>query len=167
MITPIRLETRRFILREFLESDRRPFLECHADPAFARFHTDAERTEGHAGSVFDLFLAWQKVRPRTNVQLVISRGSQSAYLGNVGIRTEGFEPGAGEIGIEIVKKLWGTGAADEVLQTFGGWVRREMGITLITAETAPGNRAAERIAETAGLQVVGEDGKRYWRWEES
>jgi RimJ/RimL family protein N-acetyltransferase len=165
MNLPIRLETRRFILREFCESDRAPFLECHADPAFARFHTDAERREGHAETVFNLFLAWQTEQPRKNVQLAISKGAQPIYLGNVGLRTEGFAPGAGEIGIELVKKLWGTGAADEVLQTFFGWVRRAMRLTLITAETAPGNRAAERIAETAGLQMVEEDCKRHWRWE--
>ncbi len=163
MSMPIRLETRRFILREFREIDRAPFVECHADPAFARFHTDAERKAGHAETVFNLFLAWQTEQPRKNVQLAISRGAQSTYLGNVGLRTEGLEPGVGEIGIEIVKALWGTGAADEVLQTFVEWARREMGITLIAAETALGNRAAERIAMAAGLHVVREDGKRYWR----
>jgi RimJ/RimL family protein N-acetyltransferase len=161
--TPIILETARFALREFDAADRQAFVVCQADPAFARFHTDDERREGHADCVFDLFLRWRLEAPRRNVQLAIARKPDLAgYVGTVGMRSEGLSAGTAEIGIELVPALCNKGSATEIMSAFLAWARDVRGIKALVAETAPGNRAAERLAERAGLRVIREDGKRHW-----
>jgi RimJ/RimL family protein N-acetyltransferase len=160
----IPIKTGRFLLREICEADRTAFLACQADASFSRFHSAAEHAASLDGRVFDLFLRWRAERPRRNVQLAVAtRSTPSGYLGTVGLRTEGHGPADGEIGIELVPRLWGQGAATEILRAFIPWARVELGVSRLVAETAPGNLAAERLAAAAGLRIVGEDGKRHWR----
>lgn len=158
------LRTSRFSLREFTEDDRDAFIASHQAPLFARFHQPHEREVAHLSSVFDLFLAWQSETPRRNYQLAIAtREAEAGYIGNVGLRMQGMAEGEGEIGIELRPDYWGRGAAREVTRAFLEWARDRDLVRTLTAETAPGNVAAERLAATAGLRLVGQAGKRQWR----
>lgn len=157
-------KTKRFCVREFCESDREAFLACHRDPMFARFHQPHERGEKHLATVFDLFLEWQRQGPRQNFQFAISKTDDEAgYVGNTGFRTSGLAAGECELGIELVPALWHCGAATEILRAFVPWVRDKHAIDTFIAETAPGNVAAERLAEASGMRVTGQGAKRHWR----
>lgn len=158
------IQTRRFILREFQEEDRRDFLACHRDPEFARFHTASELQDGYMDRVFDRFLFWRSESVRTNFQLAVAdRLDPLTYLGTAGVRCEGLPPGTGEIGIELVRALWGKHAATEILKTLLLWAHAELDITDFIAETAEGNHRAERLAEAAGFNAVSAEEKRHWR----
>ncbi|MHC1550877.1 GNAT family N-acetyltransferase [Phyllobacterium sp. K27] len=98
------------------------------------------------------------------MQLAVStKTCPEQYVGTVGIRTENLSPSVGDVGIELIPELWGHGAAREIVLAFVAWAREHMGIITLSAETAYGNRAAERLALTAGLRLVMENKKRHWQ----
>lgn len=163
MLEKISIETPRFVLRDIEEADRARFLACQADPEFSRFHTAAEVASDHLEEIFDRFLHWKTEQPRLNIQLAIASREQPAdYLGTIGIRTQQPDAVTGEVGIELMKTIWGQGAGTEVVRAFLEWARLRLGIRHWTAETASGNRAAERLAELAGMSVYRDGTKRYW-----
>lgn len=156
--------TGRFCIREFTEDDREPFVACHLDPVFSSYHLEHERGRAHASAVFDAFLAWQAENPRANFQFAVSpRDDPAGYIGNVGIRTRGLPPGEGELGIEFIPAWWQRGAASEVMRRFVTWAQDSLRIRAFVAETAPGNLAANHLAEGVGLRPTGQAGKRHWR----
>lgn len=157
------MTTAGFTIREFAAHDRDAFLACHLDPVFSRFHLENERGEKHAAAVFDLFLAWQRERPRQNHQFAIApREDGNAYVGNVGIRTQGLAPGKAELGIELNPSWWGKGAATEIMKAVLPWAIRRLNVTSFVAETATDNVAARRLAEAAGLRLYREGEKCIW-----
>ncbi|GLT11993.1 GNAT family N-acetyltransferase [Sulfitobacter porphyrae] len=117
----------RFLVREFAEHDRNAFIACHLDPAFLLFHLERERGAEHASHVFDLFLAWQGDAPRQNHQYAIApRDVPDGYVGNVGIRAQGLEPGQAELGIELIPSWWGKRAATEIMEVVLPWAARTL-----------------------------------------
>jgi [ribosomal protein S5]-alanine N-acetyltransferase len=64
--------TKRFLLRDFVESDRLPFLNYQADPRILTFYESKEFNPEHADHLFDLFQTWAIEIPRLNYQLAIA-----------------------------------------------------------------------------------------------
>ncbi|HEV7433747.1 MAG TPA: GNAT family N-acetyltransferase [Pseudorhizobium sp.] len=160
------ITTDRYLIREFTARDRASFIDCHMDPEFSRYHLESERSMARATAVFDLFLLWQRQEPRLNHQFAIApRDDPQAYLGNVGVRTEGLAPGQAELGIELIPSCWGNGVATEILEVILPWSTRRLALTSFIAETAIGNAAAEHLARRFGLCQCSVGEKRMWRLE--
>ena len=81
------IATRRFVLRDFVESDRAPFLDYQADPRHLTFYGAAESRAEYAASLFELFQRWAGDRPRLNYQLAITqRQAPDVLVGCCGLR---------------------------------------------------------------------------------
>src|SRR5262245_53187612 len=61
----------RFILRDFLKSDRAGFISYQTDPRYQRLYSFKSSDTQRATELFDLFIAWQNDDPRRNFQVGI------------------------------------------------------------------------------------------------
>jgi hypothetical protein len=63
------IHTARFILRDFLKSDRAGFISYQTDPRYQRLYSFKSSDTQRATELFDLFIAWQNDDPRRNFQV--------------------------------------------------------------------------------------------------
>lgn len=63
--------TKRFLLRDFVELDRSPFLDYQSDPRNQIFYEPSEASSENSTRLFDTFCTWASEHPRLNYQLAI------------------------------------------------------------------------------------------------
>lgn len=80
---------------------------------------------------------------------------------------KGLNPdGSVEIGYGISEEYQGNGYATEAVGAAVAWALMQPGVTRVEAETAPGNRASQRVLEKCGFVpsgTEGEEGPRFVR----
>lgn len=74
------IESYRFLLRDFSEADRHPFIAYQMDPRYRRLYDFSESDEQRANALFDLFGVWRQQTPRQNFQIG-SSGPVRDYAG--------------------------------------------------------------------------------------
>jgi [ribosomal protein S5]-alanine N-acetyltransferase len=152
----VEIETKRFLLRDFMESDRAAFLAYQADPRNLTFYNPNESNPDRAARLFELFQTWAGDLPRLNYQLaIIQRQSSHALVGYCGLRTINNTTGEMELGIELAPTYWG-GYAYAIkigiaLLDFGF---RELKLETISGSTVSANAKIARLAEWVGAEVV-------------
>jgi ribosomal-protein-alanine N-acetyltransferase len=164
------LETGRFVLRDFLETDRPAFIAYQTDPRYRALYDIEGGGDDKANALFDRFLAWQQATPRRNIQLGIFARS-GELCGCAGLRMEGFEPGIAELGIELTPGNWGRyRLAIEVAATLAAYGFDTLGLKRIVGSTASGNRRVTKLANWFGARIVvsraGPDWMKARGWEE-
>ena len=160
------LHTRRFVLRDVCREDEPAFVRYQTDVDFAAHHLPKETGIEHARAVFRQFLAWQAERPRRRFQLAVCRAADpSAMVGSCGVRLEGVGREA-EFGIELARPYWGRhGYAVEIAGAVIDFAFTQLEVDTLTAETAPGNAVAARLAQAAGFRPALGGAKDRWRLE--
>ena len=76
------------------------------------------------------------------------------------------ENGVVEIGYGILEEYQGQGYAAEAIGEAANWALQQPFVSRVEAETAPDNRASQRVLEKCGFLptgTVGEEGPRYFR----
>ncbi|AFZ05086.1 hypothetical protein Osc7112_0481 [Oscillatoria nigro-viridis PCC 7112] len=152
----IKIVTKRFLLRDFVDADRSPFLEYQADPRNQTFYEPAQSTPDRAARLFEMFQAWADDRPRLNYQLaIVQRQEPYALVGCCGLRGELCETGEMEFGLELAPAYWGRYAyaieAGRALLDFGF---TELDLKAISGSTVSANTRIARLAEWIGAEVV-------------
>ena len=100
--------TRRFRLRDFIDSDRSSFLAYHADPHNLKFYAPDRASPEYAAHLFETFQTWAAELPRLNYQLAIVRRQEpNLLLGCCGLRSIDSRAGEMEFGIELAPEYWG------------------------------------------------------------
>ena len=145
------------------------FVAYQNDPGFTIFHQADELGEAHARHVFQCFLDWQQATPRQNYQFAISfLNDAEKVIGSCGIRREGCAAGEAVFGVELARPYWGRYRyAQEVSNAMITWAFTELHLSALTADTAFGNSAVARLAESAGFTRTHADDKQWWRLERS
>jgi [ribosomal protein S5]-alanine N-acetyltransferase len=148
--------TRRFLLRDFVDSDRSPFLDYQADPRNLRFYGPDEASPEHAGRLFETFQRWAVDRPRLNYQLaIVQRQRPYALVGCCGLRGMECEAGKMELGIELAPTYWGRYAyAIEVGSALLDFGFSELRLDTISGPTVSENARINRLAKWFGAEVV-------------
>ncbi len=148
--------TRRFLLRDFVESDRSPFLEYQADPRNQIFYEPSTASPEHATRLFETFQMWASERPRLNYQLaIVQRQEPYALVGCCGLRGRGCDTGEMELGIELAPTYWGRYAyAIEVGRALLDFGFRELQLDVISGSSVSANTRIARLAEWMGAEVV-------------
>lgn len=149
------LDTPRFRLRDFQETDRAAFRTYQTDPRYRALYDLDEADGGRADALFDLFASWQRETPRPNLQLGIFERRSERLCGCAGLRRSGSAEGRAVLGIELAPDDWGRyRVAMEVAGTLVGYGFRELELDTVTGETASGNRRAARLARWFGAEIV-------------
>jgi [ribosomal protein S5]-alanine N-acetyltransferase len=158
------IATKRFLLRDFVESDRLPFLAYQSDPRTRTFYDPNESIPEHAAYLFDLFQTWAAELPRLNYQLAITCGMRSAahrqspynLIGCCGLRGMDGKSGEMELGIELAPTYWGCYAyAIEVGNALLDFGFSELKLDNISGSTVSANTKITRLAEWIGAEIVG------------
>ena len=74
--------------------------------------------------------------------------------------------GAVEIGYGVLEEYQGQGYATEAVGEAVNWALQQPGVRRVEAETAPDNRASQRVLEKCGFLpsgVIGEEGPRFFK----
>ena len=144
--------TKRFLLRDFVDSDESAFLAYQADPRMLEFYGDEEAKPGHARELLDTFRKWAQERPRSNYQLAIVRRDESRRLvGCCGLRGVDTAAYTAELGIELAPQEWGRhGYAIEVLRALAKFGFDELGLSEIHGSTVSVNARIARLASSLG-----------------
>lgn len=134
----LRIRTERLLLRDFLPGDR---LSYQADPRYLEHY---EETPDEA-AIRAQARAWASEEPRLRYQLAVVLEGQ--LIGCVGAR--GDEGGCFELGAELDPGHWGRGYATEAMRGLLDWLGPR--VRALSAETAPGNERAHRLAARFGV----------------
>jgi [ribosomal protein S5]-alanine N-acetyltransferase len=150
------LATRRFLLRDFVQSDRSAFLDYQADPRSLAFYGPVESNPDHAIRLFEMFQAWACDRPRLNYQLaIVQRYEPYALIGCCGLRGLSLATGEMELGLELAPTYWGRYAyAIEVGRALLDFGFGELQLDVISGPTVSANTRIAKLAEWVGAEVV-------------
>jgi [ribosomal protein S5]-alanine N-acetyltransferase len=148
--------TKRFLLRDFIESDRSAFLDYQADPHNLTFYDPNDSSPDRASRLFDRFQAWAGERPRLNYQLaIVQRQEPYTLVGCCGLRGMSLAAGEMELGLEIAPAYWGRYAyAIEVGRALLDFGFRELQLDVISGSTVSANTRIAKLVEWMGAEVV-------------
>ncbi|BAY72739.1 hypothetical protein NIES23_55670 (plasmid) [Trichormus variabilis NIES-23] len=152
----MKIVTKRFLLRDFVELDRLPFLNYQADPRSQIFSESNQASPENSARLFETFCTWACEQPRLNYQLaIVQRREPYALVGCCGLRGRGFDAGEMELGIELAPDYWGRYAyAIEVGSALLDFGFRELGLNVISGSTVSANVRIARLAKWSGAEVV-------------
>jgi len=160
--------TKRFLLRDFVESDRSPFLDYQADPHSQLFYEPSEASSENSARLFETFRTWASEYPRLNYQFsIVQRREPYALVGCCGLRRRGCDQGEMELGIELAPNYWGRYAyAIEVGRAVLNFGFRELKLDVISGSTVSANVRINRLAEWIGAEVVARRPSSKWMSEQ-
>jgi ribosomal-protein-alanine N-acetyltransferase len=151
----VHIETARFLLRDFQEDDRQPFIDYQMDPRYRRLYDIPEIELSSANALFDLFGEWRQQEPRQNFQLGIFDRIDSRLCGCAGLRRTGQAEQAAVFGLELSPDNWGRfGMATECAGALLEYGFSTLHLDPLIGSTASGNRRVEALALWFGAAVV-------------
>lgn len=146
------LETERLIMREFAASDWERVLAYQSDLLYLRYYDWFERSEQDVKAFVQMFLDYQKERPRTKYQLAVTLKSNSLLIGNCGVRVNDSLLREANIGYELDPLYWGQGLATEAARMIVQFGFQELGMHRIWAQTLVENKGSARVLTKLGMQ---------------
>jgi ribosomal-protein-alanine N-acetyltransferase len=151
----VKVETRRFRLRDFHRDDRRGFLAYQADTRYAALQGPEAADPAHARALLETFGRWARERPRRNYQLAIVEKASGELVGCCGLRQAGCDEGSAELGIELAPDHWGRYAlAIEIARPLLDFGFGRLGLLDIHGVTTVENRRVTRLARWFGAEAV-------------
>jgi ribosomal-protein-alanine N-acetyltransferase len=147
--------TPRFVLRDFMETDRAAFISYQMDPRYRRLYDISDFDDRQAQELFDRFTAWQKENPRRNFQLGVFQRSNGRLCGSAGLRDVDRDQKTAILGIELTPDDWGRyRLAIDVVSALLEHGFLNLDLHTISGQTASGNRRVERLARWFGAQLI-------------
>ena len=166
----MRLETERLILREFEDNDWTAVLAYQSNPLYLRYYPWTERIPGNVRVFVNMFLDWQRERPRTKFQLAVVPKEDKRLIGNCGIRINNMELREANIGYELDNAFWGKGYATEAAGAILRFGFEELGMHRIYASTLAVNKGSVRVLEKSGMRMEAHELEKEFikgRWHDS
>lgn len=154
------IKTKRLILRDWQESDLKPFIKMNLDPDVRRYFPNLQTPEE---SVNYAKASQKSILDRGFGLFAVERKDTGEFIGFTGIRVleaDGsldfeFLPCI-EIGWRLAKKHWNQGFATEAARGVMKFVERQTDIKEVYAFTAKKNIPSINIMEKLGMEVVTE-----------
>ena len=147
------LKTSRLFLREFVPEDWTAVYAYHSDPLYLRYYDWTERSETDVREFVQMFLDWQKQRPRTKFQLAIIHQEEDRLIGNCGIRINDSKQREANIGYELDSRYWDQGYATEAARAILHFGFTELNMQRIWAECVADNVGSARVLEKIGMRL--------------
>lgn len=155
-VSAMQIPTKRFVLRDFEDSDQTAFRAYHADPRYLAFYRPDDSGAEHAETLIQLYEAWASETPRLNYQFaIVSRARADVLVGCCGIRTEDQPPKTGEFGLELAAIHWGRyGYAIEIARAMLNFAFFDLGLEQIVGVTSSANLPVRRLALWFGAEEI-------------
>ena len=142
------LRTERLLLRQWRESDFKPFAAMNRDPVVMEHFPalmDEEDSERWADEI-----RGQIAQRGWGLWAVELPGGPS-FAGFVGLNVPRFMPDAVEVGWRLTEEVWGCGYATEAAGAAVGFGFEELGLLEIVSFTVPANLRSWRVMERLGM----------------
>ncbi len=149
----MKLETGRLILREFVAEDWRAVLAYQSDPLYLRYYHWSDRSPGNVRAFVNMFIEFQRERPRTKFQLAVVLKENEQLIGNCGIRINNVELREANIGYELNSQYWGQGYATEAAREVLRFGFEELGMHRIYATTLGANVGSSKVLAKLGMRL--------------
>jgi len=85
---------------------------------------------------------------------VLTEGER-VLAGSIGFKGPPGVDGMVEVGYSVLPRFQGRGLATEMLRTLLAWALRQPAVSIVEAETYPGNLASRRVLAKAGFAPIG------------
>ena len=154
-LAPLRIETGRLVLREFVADDWRATLAYQSDPRYLRYYGWESRAEDEVRAFVAMFVRLQGEMPRSKFQLAIEAKADGRLIGNCGVRQA--EPGArvADMGYELAPDEWGKGYATEAAAAMRDFAFGVLGVHRLWASCVADNAASARVLAKLGMVFEG------------
>lgn len=149
----MQLETERLILREFEEEDWPAVLAYQSDPLYLRYYHWSDRSPGHVRAFVNMFLEFQREKPRTKFQLAVVLKENQQLIGNCGIRINDIDLREANIGYELNSQFWGKGYATEAARAILRFGFEELQMHRIYATTLSANIGSAKVMAKLGMRL--------------
>lgn len=149
-----RLSTARFDLAPLQPGDRDDLFAHFSDPATVEFMDIAPMT---AIAEADETIAWatRLLDAEAGVRWAI-RDRAGGFAGTIGFNSLVYERGSrGEIGYDVVRRLWRQGVMGEVLPAVLDYAFATLGLHRVEAMVTPGNEASVGLLTAHGFRLEG------------
>ncbi|WP_339862813.1 GNAT family protein [Thalassospira alkalitolerans] len=162
---PPRLESKRFVLRDFTETDRASFVKYRMDSRYRALHgqDSSKKTRLSTNALFDRFLAWQHDVPRRNYLIGIFDKSTGALVGCTGLRGDGLPIDTAVFSVELAPDHWPhyriAVEASMMLVSYGF---RVLDLAAIVGDTASSHKRITKLARWFGAEITAEHTDAYW-----
>lgn len=153
----MRLETDRLLLRDFVEEDWKAVLAYQSDPLYLRYYPWSDRTPGSVRAFVNMFLQFQRERPRTKFQLALVLKENEQLIGNCGIRINDVELREANIGYELSSHYWGQGYATEAAREILRFGFEELEMHRIYATTLSANVGSAKVLAKLGMRLEAQE----------
>jgi RimJ/RimL family protein N-acetyltransferase len=147
------LQTKRLLLREFVEDDWTAVHAYQSDPLYLRYYHWTERAETDVQNFVQMFIGWQRERPRTQFQLAVIHQAEGRLIGSCGIRINDLEQREANIGYELHSRYWGKGYATEAAQAVLHFGFTTLNMQRIWAECVADNAGSVRVLKKLGMRL--------------
>ena len=152
MNQPAILDTNRLILRQWLVSDREPFVRLNADPRVMEFFPALLAPE-ESISMIDRIEAHFEVH---GFGLYAAELRQDhTFIGFIGLNIPTFDAPftpCVEIGWRLAAEYWGQGLATEGARAITEHGFQQLGLREVVAFTVPANLRSRRVMEKLGMK---------------
>jgi [ribosomal protein S5]-alanine N-acetyltransferase len=149
------IETKRFLLRDFIPADEPAFFAYRSDPRYAEFCTAAEVTPNFTQELLQRFTQWAIDDPRCNYQLAIVDRRSRQLIGCGGLRRDNITTDRAEMGIELAPQCWGRYAyAIEITQALIEFGFRTLGLKTIYGISIGANLRVTKLAQYCGFVAI-------------
>ncbi|MCV0397726.1 MAG: GNAT family N-acetyltransferase [Rhizobiaceae bacterium] len=153
----MRLETARFLLREFRHDDLEAFRAYQTDERYVALRSANEDIGPPPEDLLALFIGWQDDEPRLCWQLAVEDRASGSLIGTAGLRRSAAKAREAEFGIELAPAQWGRHrAAIEIAQAVMEFGFRALEVDTIIGRSTAGNSAVARLARHAGAELLTE-----------
>jgi aminoglycoside 6'-N-acetyltransferase len=148
----IELRTPRLVLRRFRAADAEAFQAYRSDPEVARYQSwDPSYSAAEADAFMDAIALASPGTPGEWFQFAVISASTGRLIGDVGLRTDGDEPGLLELGITLSPTHQHQGYAAEMTTAVIEYAFGTLAATSIRAITDTRNEASIRLLEGLGF----------------
>lgn len=156
------IQTERLLLREFEPDDWTAVHAYQSNPRYLRYYTWNDRAETDVQKFVQMFLDWQKERPRTKFQLAVTLKSENKLIGSCGIRVNDPAQQEANIGYELDSRYWGQGYATEAARAILQFGFAKLGMRRIWAEFIADNVGSARVLAKIRMRLTARESKKEW-----
>lgn len=167
---PIRIESKRLIIREFTQKDWVKIHEYASDSEVVKYETWGPNTELQTREFLESACKVRQDLPRKNFECAVTLKESGVLIGACGLRIKDSVNLSGDIGYTLRKDQWGKGLGTEVAQALIHFGFKQLKLHRIWATCHVNNRASARVLEKSGMQKEGLLRKNIlqrWEWRDS
>ena len=155
MKTPLKIETKQLILRDFVPKDWKAANEYSSDPIVVRYMPWGPNLPSQTKTFLRLARKASTEKPRTKYELAVVLKSGNRLIGGCGIRIKNADLREGDLGYALNRLHWGNGYATETTKALIQFGFSKLKLHRIWATCDTRNKASARVLEKAGMKREG------------